>query len=129
MARKKRTEPGRFAYRGLERVIHEKARLGILTSLATHESGVSFGDLKEMCTLTDGNLSRHLQVLEEDGLVELKKGTAGNRPQTRCRMTKEGRKRFLQYVAVLERVVGDALGARDDVKTPRKGTADGWSPA
>jgi hypothetical protein len=55
-------EPGRFAYEGLERVIHEKARLGITASLAAHPEGLLFNDLKDLCTLTDGNLSRHLQV-------------------------------------------------------------------
>ena len=54
---------GRFAYDGLERVFHEKARLGIMTSLVTNSRGVVFADLKEMCNLTDGNLSRHLQIL------------------------------------------------------------------
>ena len=60
---------GRFAYDGLERVIHEKARLGIVTSLATHPQGLLFNDLKEMCSLTDGNLSRHLQILHEAGIT------------------------------------------------------------
>ena len=59
------TQSGRFAYDGLDRVIHEKARLSVLTSLVTHPKGLVFGDLKEMCGLTDGNLSRHLQVLEQ----------------------------------------------------------------
>src|SRR5262249_53123917 len=54
-----------FAYEGLDRVIHEKARLGILTSLMAHPKGLAFADLKQLCGLTDGNLSRHLQVLEE----------------------------------------------------------------
>ena len=53
---------GRFAYDGLERVFHEKARLGIMTSLVTNPRGLVFSDLKEFCALTDGNLSRHLQV-------------------------------------------------------------------
>jgi len=69
-----RGSQGRFAYEGLDRVIHERARLSILTSLLTHPKGVAFGDLKELCSLTDGNLSRHLRVLEEAGLVELAKG-------------------------------------------------------
>ena len=48
-------EPGRFAYEGLERVIHEKARLSIMSSLATHPEGLLFNDLKDLCSLTDGN--------------------------------------------------------------------------
>ena len=57
---------GRFAYDGLDRAIHEKARLGILTSLVAHPNGLLFSDLKELCSLTDGNLNRHLAVLEEE---------------------------------------------------------------
>src|SRR3954470_8236519 len=83
---------GRFAYEGLERVFHEKARLGIMTSLVTHPKGLVFSDLKELCALTDGNLSRHLQVLHEAGLLEVWKGFQRNRPQTLCRLTEEGRR-------------------------------------
>ena len=102
---------GRFAYEGLDRVIHEKARLGILTSLVTHPRGVVFGELKQMCGLTDGNLSRHLQVLEEAGLVAIQKGYDHKRPQTVCRITALGRHRYLDYLSVLEQVVRDAARA------------------
>jgi DNA-binding HxlR family transcriptional regulator len=100
-----------FSYDGLDRVIHEKARLGLLTSLMTHPKGLSFADLKQLCALTDGNLSRHLQVLQEAGLVEVIKGYEGNRPHTTCRLTKSGRKRFLDYLTVLEQLVRDAAKA------------------
>jgi DNA-binding transcriptional ArsR family regulator len=102
---------GRFAYEGLDRVIHEKARLGVLTSLIAHPKGLLFGDLKQLCDMTDGNLSRHLQVLEEAGLIDIVKRFEGNRPQTICRITAEGRKRFMRYLAVLEQVVRDAADA------------------
>jgi DNA-binding MarR family transcriptional regulator len=116
---------GRFAYDGLDRIIHEKARLSIITSLATHAQGLLFNDLKELCSLTDGNLSRHIQILHEAGLVEVLKGYAGNRPQTVCKLTEEGRKRFLEYVNVLESVVTDALST-----TPAaQGLTEGLSPA
>ena len=72
---------GRFSYDGLDRVLHEKARLGILASLAANPEGLVFNDLKQLCVLTDGNLSRHLTVLHEAGLLETWKGTAGPRPQ------------------------------------------------
>src|SRR5882762_11835762 len=91
-------DPGRFAYDGLERVMHEKARLGMLTSLMAHPGGLLFGGLKELCSLTDGNLNRHLKVLQEAGLVEAWKGMKHNRPQTLCRMTTDGRRRFLEYI-------------------------------
>ncbi len=109
--RKAPEPPGRFAYEGLERAIHEKARLGIMTSLVAHPQGLLFSDLKALCALTDGNLNRHLQVLREAGLVEIWKGTSKNRPQTLCRLTVDGRARFLQYLNELERVVSDAAEA------------------
>jgi hypothetical protein len=100
-----------FAYEGLDRAIHEKARLGMLTSLIVHPRGLAFSDLKQLCALTDGNLSRHLQVLHDAGLVEIVKGYAGSRPQTQCRLTAAGRQRFLDYLVVLEQVVRDAAAA------------------
>jgi DNA-binding transcriptional ArsR family regulator len=99
---------GRFAYEGIDRVIHEKARLSIVASLAAHPDGLVFNDLKELCALTDGNLSRHLAVLQEAGLVKVEKSFQGNRPQTWCKLTGAGRKRFAEYVSELERVVADA---------------------
>ena len=120
--------PGRYAYDGLDRVIHEKARLSIVASLATHPTGLVFNDLKELCSLTDGNLSRHLQILSEAGLVQIWKGFKDNRPQTLCQLTDEGRKRFVEYVTVLENIVTDALGAARQPAAPPKLT-EGWSPA
>jgi DNA-binding MarR family transcriptional regulator len=104
-------QAGRFAYDGLDRVIHEKARLSVLTSLVAHPKGLVFGDLKQMCGLTDGNLSRHLQVLEEAHLIAIEKGYDHNRPQTICRITAQGRQRYLEYLKVLEPVVRDAASA------------------
>ena len=102
---------GRFEYAGLERIIHEKARLSILSSLAAHRDGLAFNDLKELCKLTDGNLSRQLQMLKEEGFVEIHKGAKGNRPLTMARLTTNGRKRFLEYIDVLQSVVADAAAA------------------
>lgn len=123
---------GRFAYDGLERAIHERARLGILTSLIAHPGGLLFNDLKELCALTDGNLSRHLKVLQEAGLVEVWKGQKQKRPQTLCRLTVDGRQRFLQYLGVLEKVISDAEAAA--AQRPANAAqptryAQGWSPA
>jgi len=97
-----------FAYQGLDRVIHERARLSVLTSLMTHSSGLSFVELKRLCDLTDGNLARHLQVLEADGMVRLTKEDEAGRSQTTARITAPGQKRYLDYLAVLEQVVRDA---------------------
>lgn len=121
-------DDGRYAYDGLDRVLHEKARLGIVTSLAARAEGLLFTDLKSLCNLTDGNLSRHLTVLQEADIVEIHKGYKGKRPQTLCRLSEAGRKRYLEYIAVLGAVLQDAVqaskaaGAKDILP-------DGFSPA
>jgi DNA-binding MarR family transcriptional regulator len=110
MKSKSSSSEGRFAYEGLDRVIHERARLSVLTSLITNPKGLPFNDLKQLCTLTDGNLSRHLSVLENARMVEIMRGHDRNRPQTICRITASGRKRYLEYLSTLEQVVRDAAG-------------------
>jgi DNA-binding MarR family transcriptional regulator len=106
-----------FAYEGLDRVIHERARLSVLTSLLTHPKGLTFNDLKQLCALTDGNLSRHLKVLERAKLVEIIKGNDQNRPLTQCRITATGRKKYLEYLTTLEQVVRDAAkGAKGETE-------------
>jgi DNA-binding transcriptional ArsR family regulator len=114
----------RFAYDGLNRVIHERARLSMLTSLMTHSKGLAFGELKTLCGLTDGNLNRHLLVLEEARLVSVVKTVEGNRPQTRCRMTALGRRRYLEYLTVLEQVITDGAAAGEEA-----GRGAGQDPA
>ncbi|MGC2162207.1 MAG: transcriptional regulator [Silvibacterium sp.] len=89
-------------------MIHERARLSILTSLITNPKGLTFNDLKQLCALTDGNLSRHLSVLEKGKMVEIQKGHEHNRPQTICRITSPGRKRYVEYLSALEQVIRDA---------------------
>lgn len=118
MTQSEKKSQGRYAYHGLTRTLHERARLGILSSLAAHPEGLLFNDLKSLVALTDGNLSRQIQILEQDKLVEVWKGHRNNRPMTLCRLTDNGRERFLAYIAELERVVKDAnvqtqsIGAR-----------------
>jgi len=118
-------ETGRYAYEGLDRLLHEKARLGIMTSLLTRRDGVMFNELKALCALTDGNLSRHLQALSTAGLVEVRKESESGRPQTLCRLSPLGRTRFLEYLGELERVLRDA-----SVQSDAAGLRDGgWAPA
>jgi DNA-binding MarR family transcriptional regulator len=114
-----RGSEGRFAYEGLDRVIHERARLSVLTCLITNPKGLIFNDLKQLCSLTDGNLSRHLSVLEAEYMVEITKGHEQKRPQTFCRITKAGRERFLEYLSTLEQVVADAAKVSKDEPSPR----------
>ena len=108
-----------FAYQGLDRVIHERARLSVLTSLITHPGGLSFVELKQLCDLTDGNLARHLQVLEEDEMVRLTKEGEGSRAHTIARITGSGKRRYLEYLTVLEQVVRDAASVikQDDASS------------
>ena len=131
MSRKSKNEPesGRYAYEGLDRIMHEKARLGILTSLSTHREGLLFRQLKDLCSLSDGNLSRHLQALEDAGLVEVWKGFHRKRPQTLCRITGAGLKRFQAYLQELEKVIRDAARANQAAPSRAKTRAACWTPA
>lgn len=104
----------RFAYKGLDRVIHERARLSVMTSLIGTPKGLTFNDLKQLCALTDGNLSRHLRVLERGKMVGIVKGHDQNRSQTLCRITPTGRARYLEYLSTLEQVVRDAARGTTD---------------
>jgi len=124
--RERKQSTGRFAYQGLDRVMHERARLSLLTSLAAHGRALAFADLKRLCGLTDGNLSRHLKILEEARLVEIAKSFHDGRPQTTVRLSAAGRKRFVEYLAVLESVVADAAEAsRAEARPSRRGTTKG----
>jgi DNA-binding MarR family transcriptional regulator len=111
-------DPGRFAFAGLDRVLHEKTRLGILTSLLGHPAGLAFNDLRELCKLTDGNLSRHLGTLEEAELIVIRKHKAGNRTQTVAQLTEKGKIRFLDYLSLLEEIVQGALSTAQTAPLP-----------
>ena len=89
---------------GLEEVVHQRNRLGILA--VVHEaSKVEFGFLRQTLGLTDGNLSRHVQVLEAAGLVNVQKGYNGRRPRTWVKITKAGRRAFAREVKALRQLL------------------------
>ena len=88
----------------LNAVIHERARLGIMSVLAARAS-LSFGELKALLDLTDGNLSVHLRILEQAGYVSIEKRFVGRKPQTSVKLSKKGRLAFEHYVEVLEEIV------------------------
>ena len=127
MKAKARPSEGRFAYQGLDRVIHERARLSVLTSLVTNPKGLAFGDLKQLCALTDGNLNRHLRVLEKGKMVEIIKKHERNRPLTVCQITPSGRARYVEYLSTLEQVVQDA--AKVTGERPATGLVHGLAPS
>ena len=97
-------------YEKLERVFHEPSRLAILTALCSTSDGLSFGELKEECKLTDGNLSRHLAALEKESVVKIKKSFVENRPRTTVLLTSRGKESFLEYLAALEAVLKETAG-------------------
>jgi DNA-binding transcriptional ArsR family regulator len=88
----------------LDSLLHEGARLGIVSMLAAVES-LTFTELRDKMEMTDGNLSVHLRKLEEAGYVAIDKQFVARRPQTSCRLTKSGRKAFTQYLDQLEVIV------------------------
>jgi DNA-binding MarR family transcriptional regulator len=120
MAKQKTCRDSPFAYDGLDPLIHERARLSVLTSLVSHVYGLTFNELKELCALTDGNLSRHLQVLEAAGLVSSLKKFENNRRLTLCSITVDGRARYLRYLSVLEQIVADVSAATANASAGRE---------
>ncbi|MCW1913100.1 transcriptional regulator [Luteolibacter sp. GHJ8] len=89
----------------LDKTIHEKARLGIMTLLASRTNAWPFQDLKLELEMSDGNLITHLRTLEQAGYISGEKLTGDGRPQTLYILTKEGRKAFEDYLAILEQIL------------------------
>ncbi|MGV8145213.1 MAG: transcriptional regulator [Alkaliphilus sp.] len=88
------------------KVIHERARLIILTYLAsTSSSRILFTELKNKLELTSGNLSVQLRNLEKAGYIDINKKIAGNRPETTVMLTKEGLKNFKDYLSMMESII------------------------
>jgi DNA-binding MarR family transcriptional regulator len=88
----------------LDRVIHEKGRLAILSALAATPE-LSFTELRETLGMTDGNLSTHVRILQEEGFISVAKSYEKNRPLTTCALTATGRKAFAGYIDLLEQIV------------------------
>ena len=88
----------------LDRVIHEKGRLAIMAMLAASPE-LSFTELRDGLSMTDGNLTTHVRTLQEEGLVSVTKSYQNNRPLTTCSLTAAGRKAFADYISLLEKIV------------------------
>lgn len=93
----------------LDRVIHEKGRLAIMSMLAA-SAELSFTELRDALEMTDGNLTSHLRTLQEAGYVSVAKSYENNRPLTTCSLTPAGKKAFANYVDLLEQVLQQAKG-------------------
>ena len=92
-------------------MLHERGRLAIVSVLAAVES-IIFTELRDNLGMTDGNLSVHLQKLEEKGYVTIKKEFVGKKPQTTCSLTKAGRQAFAQVPDHLQAIVEQGRGQR-----------------
>jgi DNA-binding transcriptional ArsR family regulator len=79
-----------------------------MTSLITYPKGVAFSELKELCSLSDGNLNRHIEVLKEEGYIRVEKTGAGRNAKTICSVTPLGKQGFMEYLDELHRVIEDA---------------------
>ena len=98
-------------FEALERLFHEPNRLAIMSSLCACDESLSFVELKTHCGLTDGNLHRHLKVLEESGAITITKQFVKKKPQTRVALSPTGLTRFSQYLEALESILSQARQA------------------
>lgn len=88
----------------LDRVIHEKGRMAIMSLLAATPE-LSFTEMKQTLGMTDGNLSVHLRTLQEAGYIAISKTFQDRKPLTTCALTNNGRKAFTSYIDLLEQIV------------------------
>jgi predicted ArsR family transcriptional regulator len=88
----------------LDRVIHEKGRLGLMSLLAA-TSQLSFTEMRDTLSMTDGNITAHMRTLQEAGYVSVTKVFQSGRPLTTYSLTPEGRKAFNAYINLLEKIV------------------------
>ena len=88
----------------LDRLIHEKGRLAIMSMLAATPE-LSFTEMRDTLGMTDGNLTTHLRALQQEGYLSVAKSYQNNRPLTTCSLTPAGRKAFTEYINLLEQIV------------------------
>ncbi|HEX3798179.1 MAG TPA: transcriptional regulator [Verrucomicrobiae bacterium] len=88
----------------LDRIIHEQGRLGIMSLLAASPE-LSFTELRDTLSMTDGNLTTHIRTLQEAGYISVAKSYQNKRPLTTCSLTSEGHKAFTAYINLLEKIV------------------------
>ena len=88
----------------LDRVIHEKGRLAIMSMLAASPE-LSFTELRDALKMTDGNLTTHIRTLQEAGYISVTKSFQNKRPLTTCSLTAAGKKAFQNYINLLEQII------------------------
>jgi DNA-binding MarR family transcriptional regulator len=94
----------------LDRLVHERIRLGIVSALAA-DNGMSFADLKHVLNTSDGNLSVHARKLEEAGYIKVSKGFEDRKPRTEYRLTAKGRRALETYLEQMEAILSEARDA------------------
>ena len=99
------------ATNALERIFHEPNRLAIMSTLCAADEGLAFTDLRDACGLTDGNLNRHLKVLEAAGVIRIRKVFVEAKPRTTVALSKKGLSRFSDYLEALNDVLSAAQAA------------------
>jgi len=92
------------AFLQLDRVIHEKGRLAIMSMLAASPE-LSFTEMRDTLKMTDGNLTTHIRTLQEAGYVSITKSFQNNRPLTTCSLTSSGKRAFTNYINLLEQII------------------------
>jgi DNA-binding MarR family transcriptional regulator len=92
------------AFLQLDRVIHEKGRLAIMSMLAASPE-LSFTEMRDALRMTDGNLTTHIRTLQEAGYVSVTKSFQNNRPLTTCALTAAGKRAFTNYINLLEQII------------------------
>ncbi len=97
------------AFLQLDRLIHEKGRLAIMSMLAASPE-LSFTELRDTSNMTDGNLTTHIRTLQEAGYVSVTKSFQNNRPLTTCSVTSSGKKAFTNYINLLESIIQQTKG-------------------
>jgi DNA-binding HxlR family transcriptional regulator len=123
----------RVALEEIDRVFHEKARLGIMTTIIGSRDGLNFCELKDLCDLTDGNLNRHLKVLVDTGVLNVRKTGQGRNTNSHYKLTAKGRRAFEKYLSALEAILNAAKNSADSGKSNSAKSSqhpgDGLAPA
>lgn len=116
-------------YEALERIFHEPNRLAIMSNLCAADDGMNFTELRNICNMTDGNLNRHLKVLEEANTIKIDKQFVDNKPRTTIRLSSTGLTRFNEYLTALSDVLKQAQAAMPTTAKAKDRPLRGLRPA
>lgn len=98
-------------FQALEKIFHEPNRLAIMSALCAATGGLTFSELKSECSLTDGNLNRHLKVLKESKVVRIEKKFVDDKPRTTVFISAKGLDRFNDYLEILADIMKQTRAA------------------